>query len=514
MEAKLSLEALKASVLPTLDITIPQGTGPTKFKRVRQPAGAASHPSSASLPPASAINTTTTTTTATAAPPALELQKVSAVKADTPANNSVTTAAATMTAATPATTFKKQAPRQYSKPVPDDLQAAAAAIFAPLTPVATPDFSSESAAIVHSTGPKAPGKEPDDHNKKKRRRKGKHNNNSNNNNNQTAEGSVAKDIAAVGVEMSEGTSAPKKQKMIHSGSTATAPTTTAAKKPKSPNTGTTAAKRRANTKRVIKLARSLDSQPELVGLSAAPEDDFDTLLNQHYEHTNKMLQRDIEEETRKAAEQIKKQQRELEALTAQMMLEVEAASNPAPFSGTPATSSQSATKPLDGSTQSGTKGPNSKEKQPFVPRRDCMYYIKGRCFKDKECTFRHDPSAIQIAEPQVQLPKIESEEVRRSRGVCRFHKTGCCTRGDYCRQSHNLKSEPCSFYHLQGQCSRGDECQFGHTPIGPEEHQALVADITAKMKRKAEALAAHQALDAEIASRMSHGSHGTQGLFV
>jgi len=160
---------------------------------------------------------------------------------------------------------------------------------------------------------------------------------------------------------------------------------------KDPNAVSAAAKKRAKV-RVGKLSRSLDAQPELVGLSATPEDDFDTLLNQHYEHTNKMLQRDIEEETRKAAEQIKKQQRELAALTAQMMFEVEAASNPAPFSGTPAPSTRGATKTLDGNKQCGTTGSNSKEKQPFVPRRDCMYYIKGRCFK--VCCFSHDFSLL------------------------------------------------------------------------------------------------------------------------
>ncbi|KAF9427545.1 hypothetical protein BGZ76_002297 [Entomortierella beljakovae] len=114
--------------------------------------------------------------------------------------------------------------------------------------------------------------------------------------------------------------------------------------------------------------RNLDATPELVGMSA--DDDFSTLLVQHVEHTNKMLQRDLEKQSKLMLEEQKKQAELLASQAAQL-------SDPTASLPTPQQQQQKKQKP----------------KAPFVPRRDCNYFLKGFCKSDTECTFRHDIEA-------------------------------------------------------------------------------------------------------------------------
>ncbi|KAI8605337.1 hypothetical protein EDD21DRAFT_299656 [Dissophora ornata] len=106
--------------------------------------------------------------------------------------------------------------------------------------------------------------------------------------------------------------------------------------------------------------------------------------------------------------------------------------------------------------------------KPFVPWKDCTYFLKGHCPKGETCTFKHDLEAR-----NAQLFKPLPEDARKARGVCKFEKSGSCTKGDLCLFSHDLSDEPCVFYHLMGVCERGALCKFGHQPITPEQLQQL-----------------------------------------
>ncbi|KAG0365470.1 hypothetical protein BGZ54_006489 [Gamsiella multidivaricata] len=82
------------------------------------------------------------------------------------------------------------------------------------------------------------------------------------------------------------------------------------------------------------------------------------------------------------------------------------------------------------------------------------------------CTFKHD---IEAREAYL----AQEQEMRKTRGVCKYEITGSCTKGDLCPYTHDLSLQPCSFYHLYGVCDKGAMCRFGHTPITPEQFQQL-----------------------------------------
>ncbi|KAG0251039.1 hypothetical protein BG011_007889 [Mortierella polycephala] len=213
-----------------------------------------------------------------------------------------------------------------------------------------------------------------------------------------------------------------------------------------------------------------DSRADLVGVSQ--EDDFSTLLLKHVEHKNKMLQRDLEEQSRKLLEEQKKQVELLNAQTAVLM-------NPTLLSQNQTTSSPT---PNSESIANPAQQPRT---TPFIPRKHCVHFLKGRCGMAEKCTFKHDieyrdeQNALKAQQAPLRPPPpppvipVDPEEARRARGVCKYAKSGSCIKGNLCLFTHDMSEEPCSFYHLQGVCERGDQCRFGHKPIADRQLQLL-----------------------------------------
>ncbi|KAI8368593.1 hypothetical protein EDC96DRAFT_441258 [Choanephora cucurbitarum] len=104
---------------------------------------------------------------------------------------------------------------------------------------------------------------------------------------------------------------------------------------------------------------------------------------------------------------------------------------------------------------------NRPTKQPFVPRIDCKYFIHGHCKDGDNCTFKHDPNAVQ-SKPTPAKPRI----------VCQFFKTNSCSKLGDCEFSHDLSIEPCRFHFLNGKCN-SQTCSYSHAPLTDETRQML-----------------------------------------
>lgn len=76
----------------------------------------------------------------------------------------------------------------------------------------------------------------------------------------------------------------------------------------------------------------------------------------------------------------------------------------------------------------------------------CNKWIIGKCYKKDECPFLHQGEQIKSTE------------------ICKFFRTGSCSRGEKCLYSHDLKSEACKFLASRGVCGKGDECPYSHDP--------------------------------------------------
>lgn len=93
--------------------------------------------------------------------------------------------------------------------------------------------------------------------------------------------------------------------------------------------------------------------------------------------------------------------------------------------------------------------PNKNKKpRPSKPKEIpvCRRWINGKCYKREECPFLHQGEQIKSSE------------------ICKFFRTGNCSRGLDCLYSHNLKSEACKFLSLRGQCGKGEDCPYSHEP--------------------------------------------------
>ncbi|KAF9022516.1 hypothetical protein CPC16_001135 [Podila verticillata] len=265
-------------------------------------------------------------------------------------------------------------------------------------------------------------------------------------------------------EATETQGSPKKQKKNHP---------EASQRP--PRNNIVRSSRRANPQRI---ARNMDARPDLVGVTNEPEEDFSTLLLQHVEITNKELQKDLEEQSKKMMQE---QKRQAALLTKQA----------AELSAPPPTQQNTEQKPRE-----------------FIPRKPCVYYLKGTCYK-KVCTFRHDPNDLPPEmrnAPPVQTQRVETAESKSKRGVCKFEKNGSCVKGESCLFSHNLKEEPCIHYHLSGICTNGVACRFGHDAITDEQRQKMIEATTKAREPRVDPE------NAEVMLQMAVPSHGTQGL--
>ncbi|KAG9071917.1 hypothetical protein KI688_006136 [Linnemannia hyalina] len=459
--AKLSLDSLMSTVLPSLDANTPSVNASKKFKRVRPTASTQPAPSSAG-------------------------------------------AAAVTTPHVP-------------KNVLSDIAAAAQAAFtAPtsFTPAPTTAAINENQTNTNNLSNSA----------KKRNRKLKRKNNSNN------QGGPTGSIPAPSETKKNQAGPPSNQKQ-------------GAKRKNNVNANLGKNYKRSKYDPQM-IARNLDAQPELVGVSK--DDDFSELLIQHVTHTNKMLQRDLQEQSRNMLAEQKRQAELLAAQVAGLTAPADTAAAPADTAAAPSTTptprqdqqhrhqhninnQKSALQNKNNQGNNSNNGqPHQKRQQtPFVPKKDCMYFLQGECRK-AVCTFKHDIEAQQAAMAAKEADStIMREASRKARGVCNFEKVGSCAKGDMCPFSHDLSEEPCTYYHLRGICERGDNCRFGHTPIAPERLRKLREDLEVKLREKNEMQAMANAnfipnanatinppgaVVAPPAFQMGVVSHGTQGL--
>ncbi|KAF9903902.1 hypothetical protein EC991_003193 [Linnemannia zychae] len=415
--AKLSLDSLMSTVLPSLDVDTSTGNATKKFKRVRPP------PDSA--PPAPPVSAPTTSTTPS------------------------TAAIATLP--------------HIPKNVPSDIAAAAQAVFSAPTsfaPAAATTASNDDISNNVNQGG----------NNKKRFRKAKKKNNGNNQGGPSGSAAVATETTTPTLNSKAGSSSHQKQ----------------GPKRKNNNNNNHPGKGHKRSKLDPQtIARNLDAQPELVGVSK--DDDFSELLIQHVTHTNKMLQRDLQEQSRKM---LAEQKRQAELLAAQVAgLAAPGESSAEPLTAPQAKQGQQNTNTNNSSNNQKSTHQNrhnnnnvngqpqqKRQQTPFVPKKDCAV-----------CTFKHDIAAQQAAMAAKEADmEVKREAGRKARGVCNFEKAGACAKGDMCPYSHDLSEEPCTFYHLRGICERGALCRFGHTPISPERLQKLKEDLEIKLRERNE----------------------------
>ncbi|CAO3621406.1 unnamed protein product [Mucor hiemalis] len=106
---------------------------------------------------------------------------------------------------------------------------------------------------------------------------------------------------------------------------------------------------------------------------------------------------------------------------------------------------------------------NNFTQKPFVPRKDCVYFLKGNCHAGDKCRFKHESPVGVAPAPPPAPPTV----------VCQFFKTGACALFDNCKFSHDLKIEPCRFFHMSGKCEQGDGCPYSHEPLNDDRLRRL-----------------------------------------
>ncbi|KAF9170727.1 hypothetical protein BGX21_006345 [Mortierella sp. AD011] len=364
-------------VLPPLDINVPPSAdGSKKFKRVRPVEGAVATATTA---------TTVTTTTTTSTPGYISMNPTV-----TPASaKPVIVQMPTATASIVSPTLQKPILAHNSTPyIPSDMAIAAASAFdaPPIVSTPTPASTGNGASTGSTTGTT-----------KKSRKKRKGGSGSTGAVATDAAGSIQTPMQGGATLYQEDLSGTKKAQQNNSkkrkkGQNANNQSGTDLKKQQHEKKNNKV--RRKNRQQI--LIRNLDATPELVGVSA--EEDFSTLLVKHVEHSNKMLQRDLEKQSKMMMEEQKKQAKLLATQAAQL-------SNP-----------QAAQQSLEQQQQQQQQQPQqqqqqqqqqqkknlqNKNKTPFIPRKDCIYFLRGYCRHGEECTFKHDVEARDAHQAQL-----------------------------------------------------------------------------------------------------------------
>ncbi|KAF6157166.1 hypothetical protein GIB67_041627 [Kingdonia uniflora] len=77
-------------------------------------------------------------------------------------------------------------------------------------------------------------------------------------------------------------------------------------------------------------------------------------------------------------------------------------------------------------------------------KKDCQFYLHGKCQKGDSCKFSHDL-----------IPLTKSV-------CCKHFARRECMKGDACPYDHDLSKYPCHNFRDNGECNRGDACLFSH----------------------------------------------------
>ena len=141
----------------------------------------------------------------------------------------------------------------------------------------------------------------------------------------------------------------------------------------------------------------------------------------------------------------------------------------------------------------------------------CPHYALGKCFRGRDCRFRHEEPACEEIEGKESVRALHERAMRNRqdqeekaswalqdkdpyealdddrwvtvdrRGLCRFFSLGHCKKGNDCDFRHEAptrkgdgkgsQDEPkrmCKFF-CWGGCKKGDECEFSHDDQGAKE---------------------------------------------
>lgn len=102
--------------------------------------------------------------------------------------------------------------------------------------------------------------------------------------------------------------------------------------------------------------------------------------------------------------------------------------------------------PANGKKTSAKKQALEKKKAEPFRKVVCNHWLQHRCYKGDDCTFLHE--GVQTT--------FDS--------ICKFFRTGNCTKGAACPFSHDLKTEACSNLVTTGNCKFGVRCLYSHEP--------------------------------------------------
>jgi len=118
---------------------------------------------------------------------------------------------------------------------------------------------------------------------------------------------------------------------------------------------------------------------------------------------------------------------------------------------------------------------------PLYRTRECKYHLAGRCHQEDTCDFKHTGPPSQGREYEnwegFSIKVREHEVPADDRGAyrsrpCKWFLKGNCFHGDQCSYSHDFHTvrTPCHFFRNgTGHCIAGEQCRFSHEIVSEED---------------------------------------------
>lgn len=104
----------------------------------------------------------------------------------------------------------------------------------------------------------------------------------------------------------------------------------------------------------------------------------------------------------------------------------------------------------------------------FFQKKPCQYYMNGFCTKGKYCKFSHDMNINTNSHSNSNGAYIKqnnpnatsySQLKNLKRDLCKYYVNGKCLKGDNCTFSHTLNDFPCKTFQLTGYCEEEENCK-------------------------------------------------------